>query len=112
VTTPASPRVTAAMRSNAKYVLSTLHTYTDMDEFIHNLCLAVITADDPTTRYVVGTRDPHGNTIIYGPYATADAAHKALDSGACAHIAGTQGDVYPLVPSPKIPRTRKKKEAS
>lgn len=105
-----NPRVTAAMKKAAlQSIADSIATGTIDAEA---LCLVIITADDPTTRYVVGTRDPHGNTTIYGPYATADAAKKALDSGACAHIDGTRGDIYPLVPSPKVPRTRKKRETA
>ena len=102
-----SPRVTAAMKRAALQSIADSIANGTID--VDALCLAVITADDTTTRYCVGTRDPHGHTTIYGPYATADAATKALQSGACAHIEGTRGDIYPLVPSPKVPRARKKK---
>lgn len=102
-----NPRVTAAMKKAALQSIADSIANGTVD--VEALCLAVITADDHTTRYCVGTRDPHGHTTIYGPYATAAAARKALESGACAHSEGTRGDIYPLVPSPKAPRARRKK---
>jgi hypothetical protein len=77
----------------------------DLEGWIDDTLQAIIGADDYTTRWCVATRDPHGNHYIFGPYATSDAATKAVESGNCASSKGTLASVLPLIPSPKIPRS-------
>ena len=107
-----NPRVTAGMRRAVVDVLALSATYPSMSDLVEALAVAVVTSDDRSTRYVVGSRDPHGNTTIYGPYATAAAAEKAMAAGACATVDGTTGAVYPLVPSPKRERAPRKPPAA
>lgn len=101
-----SPRVTVAMRKAAReQILDT--PITTFDDLVERVCSAVISADDVKARYAVATQDPHGNTLVYGPYATQEAAEKAIETGACAHIAGTRAMALPLIPSPRTPRRKK-----
>jgi hypothetical protein len=74
------------------------------------LLASILGARDSDTTYVVGTRYPSGATEIYGPYATVDAANKAIDAGVCAHSPGAVAGIFPLIPAPKpAVRSRSKK---
>lgn len=105
-----NPRVTAAMRKAALFTLSNAATYPHTQALINDLCEAIITADDHgTRRFVIGTRDQHGNTLIYGPYPNSDAAQKAIDAGAVGISEHTTAWIFPLIPSPrplKAPKSR------
>ncbi len=98
-----NPRVTAPMRKAAQAVLASIGTYSSHAAIVEALCEAVITAEDKSTRYVIGARDQRGNTTIYGPYATAAAATKAATSG-IGYDPGMTGYVLPLCPAPKRSR--------
>ena len=102
-----NPRVTAPMRKAARSTLLD-QPVTTFDDLIERLCTAILTADDDKQRYAVATQDPHGNTLLYGPYATKDAAIKAVDSGNCAHTPNTKAMLMPLIPSPRSARKGKK----
>jgi len=95
-----NPRVTAPMRKAAAQVLASIGTYSSHADIVEAICEAVITAEDSTTRYVIGARDQRGNTTVYGPYATANAAIKAAASG-IGYDPGMAGFVLPLCPAPK-----------
>ncbi len=57
---------------------------------------AVLDAYDHQMRYTVVTSD----NIAFGPYATSDAAHKAIAKGLCAFHTGTKAMVLPTKPVP------------
>jgi hypothetical protein len=71
----------------------------DKQQAAQVLAHAVITATDDKTQYCVIVRDHTNNAWVFGPYATASAATKAITSGNIA-IAGQAG-VWPLIPAPK-----------
>lgn len=79
------------------------------DEFHHDLAAAVLTATDGKTRYVIGARDPNGNTYIFGPYATYTTAQNVVAVGLPEMPEGTRAGIYPLIPAPKAPRKKKEK---
>ena len=73
------------------------------------IAAAVVSAEDySTTRYLIGTRDPNGNTLIYGTFPTHAAAIKVIESGLVGVTQGSQAGVFPLIP---IPRPAKRKAA-
>lgn len=101
-TTDASIRVTADQLRACRAALETgLTSGLDVDALVASLAEAVVTAVDPTTRFVVVAVEPGGALYVYGPYANAEAAGKAAASGSCATREGTRAAIRPLVPSPK-----------
>ena len=98
-----NPRVSVAMRRAVEQEILGV-PWTTFADLVERICAGVISADDDKARYIIGTQDPHGNHVFYGPYATADAANKAVDLGLCAHIEGTSALAFPLVPAPKKPK--------
>jgi hypothetical protein len=77
----------------------------DKEGFHHSLALAVLTATDSTTRYVIVCKDGTGQ-YIFGPFANYDAAEFA----ALGHLPVREDSLYmilPLIPTPKVPRRKK-----
>jgi hypothetical protein len=90
-------------------------TEDDLDFLAGNIAFSVLCADDTKTRYVVLVREPNDTGLtVFGPYATADAAQKALDTGAAFALVhqGALARIYPLTPSPKAARVKKSKTTS
>lgn len=102
-----SIRVTAAQKKAALGTLSRSAEFTDPAEFITELALSVITAEDVKTKWVVVTRDPQNTVYVFGPYATAETARKVIDSGNLGLMPNTKGGIFPLIPAPKKPTTTK-----
>jgi hypothetical protein len=100
-----SPRVSVRMRNALTAELQRQIADGVMD--VDLLVQSVITAEDATTRYLILTQDPHERVVVYGIYATPDAANKAMDLGVCATMPGTRAIVVPLNPAPKMPRKAK-----
>lgn len=74
----------------------TSKVYPTIDEAAAAVANAVIEAQGPT-RWVVITK--HGGEVVsYGPYASAETAHKAIDSGL---MVGTQAMVLAMQPVPR-----------
>jgi hypothetical protein len=100
-----NPRVVKAHRVAARGVFDKLAPGLGPrmpDSLIEALCEAVITArDHDGTVWCAATRTPAGNTFIFGPYTTADAATNAINTGQLAHTEGTTGGVFPLIPAPR-----------
>lgn len=94
-----APRVTAAAIRDARAVLASAGV-PETPGLADDICRAVVTADDHKVRYAVLVRD--GSAFrLFGPYATVDAAHKAVDTGLLASLPGARGAVLPLTPAPK-----------
>jgi len=89
------------MRKALTAQLANLGNYTSTDEWVEDTLADIVGAEDYNVRWCVATKDPHANVYIFGPYATPEAAAKALESGALASQADTRGMVMPLVPAPK-----------
>ena len=71
---------------------------TDPDVLAMRVAEAVLGAYDEKVRYTVVTSD----NIGYGPYATSDAAHKAIAKGLCAFHPGTKAIVIPTQQAPTL----------
>lgn len=105
----AAIRVTAAQKSAVLTVLSRAHEFTDPAEFVNQLALAVITAEDTKTRWCVVTQTPTSDVYVFGPYATADTARKAAETAGLGVMPGTRGAIYPLIAAPKQQTTTTKR---
>ena len=73
------------------------------------IAAAVLSAEDySATRYLIGTRDSHGNTYIFGTFPTHAAAIKVIEAG----LVGTTNDgeskagIFPLIPVPRPPKRK------
>jgi len=85
------------------------------DALAHDIAAAVLGAYDDTTRYVVLVREPDdAGLTVFGPYATAAAAEKALHEGHAFALRqqGALARIYPLTPSPKAAKGKKNKGAN
>lgn len=81
-----------------------------METFAEVMAGAVLSASDSKVDWVVGVRVPGEGPMIFGPYASADAAQKAIDGGHIpAYVEGTQAWVFPMLPAPRA--TKKKAPA-
>jgi hypothetical protein len=69
-------------------------------EFAEKVAMAVVTAEDSKVRWVVVTSD----RVVFGPYAAAASAHKAIDKGLCASRSGTKAMVLPMTAAPRAGR--------
>lgn len=96
-------RVLKAHREAAKSALLDMGAINiDLEVAAAILAEAVLTAEDgDKTRYVVGERTPQGRAVVYGPYATFNAAQTAITTGAVGTSEGSTAGVWPLVPAPK-----------
>lgn len=85
----------------------------DMHRLASDVAFGVLSAYDDTTRYVVIVREPDdAGLTVFGPYATAAAAEKALNEGHAFALRqqGALARIYPLTPSPRATRTKKSKQ--
>jgi hypothetical protein len=79
----------------------------DLDAFCEIMAHAVVTAEDHSkTRYVLVVREATGfnRPLIFGPYATADAATKVWESGLGV---GGRGGIFEVIPAPLGPKARR-----
>jgi hypothetical protein len=75
----------------------------DGETLARRVAESVVTATDSNkTYYCVGVRLASGNTLIYGPLATAAAARKAIESGDVLGGPGARAGVFPLLPAGTI----------
>lgn len=82
-------------------------TASGMDSFAEVMASAVLSAGDSNCWWTVGVRVPGADPLIFGPYATAEAAHKAIEGGAIpAYVQNTQAWVLPMYPAPKGARRK------
>lgn len=102
----AAVRLTVGQRRAALDILHDRGSHASMEDLAEAIALAVLTAEDERSRRVVCVREP-GGFYVFGPYATADAAHKALVSG-LATREGARGGVFPLIPAPRAPKRPRK----
>lgn len=101
-----NPRVVNAHREAVQALLPV------DDTAATTIAAAVLSATDDKTRYVVLVREPEdAGLTVFGPYATYDAAHKALAEGHAFALRsqGAKCAIFPLTPSPKQPRKKKEK---
>jgi hypothetical protein len=100
-----NPRVVKAHREATRGVFDALAPGLGPrmpDSLIESLCEAVLTArDHDGTVWCVATKTPAGDNFIFGPYASADSATAAIESGHLAHVEGTRAGVFPLTPAPR-----------
>lgn len=95
----ASIRLTVGQKRAALDILLDRGSYPDMEALADALALAVLTAEDENSRRVVCVRESNA-FYVFGPYATQDAAEKAMASG-LATREGARGGVFPLIPAPR-----------
>lgn len=104
----AEARVTAPMKAAVTGVLQNAGKFTTSEELIEALCVAVVTADDDNTRWIVLTRDRTGYTA-FGPYATATTAKRVLDGGTVlSDKMGVQAGILPIAGAPRPPAATRK----
>lgn len=80
------------------------------EELAARIALAVLTAYDDTTRYVVLVREPEDSGLtVFGPYATYEAARTALAEGHAFALRsnGALCAIHPLTVAPRNPRKAK-----
>jgi hypothetical protein len=104
--TTAAVRLTAKQRKAALAVLENRADFPDLEVMADAVALAVLTAEDDTSRRVVCVREPGGAFYVYGPYATTATAQKVIDGG-LATRQGARGGVFPLIPAPKKTTAKK-----
>jgi hypothetical protein len=90
-------RFTKAQKSAVSEALRRGAEAADFDTWVDLVCHAFATARDEETVYAVLTDAGH----LYGPYASAATARKALNSG---RMLGTQGRVLGMRPVPRSSR--------
>lgn len=106
----AAVRLTVGHKRAALDILHDRGSYPSMEELADAIALAVLTAEDDSSRRVVCVREP-GAFYVFGPYATPAAAEKALVSG-LATREGARGGVFPLIPAPRAPKRPAKRKAA
>lgn len=93
-------RITVAQTKAVLGELMQASKYATPQQLAEAIAVAVVTANDDKTKYVVIAKEPK-EIWVYGPYASFATAAKTAASGHCAHSTETRVVIRPLVSSPK-----------
>lgn len=108
----AAVRLTVGHKRAALDILHDRGSYPSMEELADAIALAVLTAEDDSSRRVVCVREA-GAFYVFVPYATPAAAEKALAlATGLATRDGARGGVFPLIPAPRAPKRPSKRKAA